>query len=415
MDIKEFLNTSLTAYHTVKNSESILQENGFKKLTLDNFSIERGGKYYITENGSAVIAFKVGDLAHYAFNIVGSHTDSPALKVKGKKLMDSPEGKRLNIEMYGGLIRYSFMDIPLQIAGRLFVKADGGLTQKLVESSFNVNVPSLCIHHNPTVNDNCSLNAQVDMLPLVGGDKEDIYSLLSDNEVIDADLYVVPSVKAYESGVQNQFLCSPRIDNLTSVYTSLYGLIEANPSGVAIAACFDNEEIGSETKQGAGASFLTNVLKAINAGLGFGKAEFALALKNGFVLSSDNGHAVHPAHPEKSDVAEKVYLNKGIVIKHHTNYATDGLSSAVVKAICEKSGIAWQDYYNRSDVRCGGTIGKITSSQLTINTCDIGLAQLAMHSAIETVGAGDIALMQKLVKAFYDTKIIIENENINLL
>ncbi len=414
MDIKEFLNTSLTAYHTTRNSEEILLENGFKKLTWNDFSVEKGGKYYITENGSAIIAFKVGDLSHYAFNIVGSHTDSPALKIKGKNLLDSPEGKRLNVEVYGGLIRYSFMDIPLQIAGKLFVKTDGGLKQTLVESKFNVNVPSLCIHHNPTVNDNLSLNAQVDMLPLVGGDSKDIYSLLTDNEVIDGDLYVVPSVKAYNSGAENEFLCSPRIDNLTSVYTSIQGLIASNPSGVAIAACFDNEEIGSETKQGAGASFLNNVLKAINSSLGFGESELNRAIQNGFVLSSDNGHAVHPAHPEKSDVAEKVYLNKGIVIKHHTNYATDGLSSAVVKTICEKNGIAWQDYYNRSDVRCGGTIGKITSSQLTINTCDIGLAQLAMHSSIETVGSSDIASMQKLVKAFFETKINISEDNITI-
>ncbi len=402
MDVKTFLNTSYTSFHAVKNAIGILEKNGF--ILYDGKKAEKGGKYYVTKNGSALIAFKVGDLNNYAFNIAESHTDSPALKVKGKTLLDSAAGKRINVEAYGGLIRYSFMDIPLKTAGRLFVKTENGVSSRLVESDFNVNIPSLCVHHNADVNTSFSLNVQTDMLPLIGGDDTDLYKvLLPDNEVIDGDLYVVPSIEARVLGVKSDILCSPRIDNLTSAYSSVKAIIDCEPKGVAIACLFDNEEIGSGTKQGADSAFLPELLKKINSDLGYGENEYLQAKANGFVLSIDNGHAVHPAHPEKSDVNEKVYLNGGIVVKHHANYSTDGLSSALIKSVFDKNGVKHQDYYNRSDLRCGGTLGLITSAQLQMNAADIGLAQLAMHSAIETVGADDISVMERGIKAFFNT------------
>ncbi len=406
MNVRDYLDNSYTAYHTVKYSREFLLENGFVPYD-DGVTAKVGGKYFIEKNGSAIIAIKVGDLNNYAFNIALAHTDSPVLRVKGRKLLDSTEGKRINVEIYGGLIRYSFMNIPLKIAGRLFVKTETGLKTVLVESDFTVNVPSLCIHHNPEVNEKATLSVQQDMLPLIGGKEEDLYKIMyPDGEVVDGDLFVVPAVKSFYSGLENQFLCSPRIDNLTSCYGALQGIVNAEPKGVSVCCLFDNEEIGSHTKQGAYSDFLPSVLKRINTDLNKTQTEYLKALANGFVLSIDNGHAVHPSHPEKSDPIERVYMGGGIVVKHHTNYSTDGYSSAVIKTIMEKANITYQDYYNNSDIRCGGTLGLIVSANLQMNSADIGLGQLAMHAAIETVCSKDVTAMCECAKAFYETALI---------
>ena len=407
MNITQYLEKSYTAFHAVENAKNMLEEKGFRALDLGKKqSLKQGDKFYVIKNGSALIAFSIGDLTNYAFNIAESHTDSPALKVKGSLLTDSAEGKRINAERYGGLILHSMLDIPLKIAGRILCKSEKGISVENYASDFCVNIPSVAIHHQPEVNDKLSLNVQVDMQPLLGGSDKELYPLLSSKEIIDADLYCVPAHAPAFCGRKNEFLVSPRIDNLTSAFSSIQAIINANPKGVAVACLFDNEEIGSSTKQGACSSFLKDVLCYINSAMGFGEIEFLSALQNGFALSIDNGHAVHPAHPEKSDVAQKVYLNKGIVIKHHTNYSTDGLSSALIKAMLDKAEVCYQDYYNRSDLRCGGTLGLITSSQLAIKACDIGLAQLAMHSATETVGAEDINRMTQCVTAFFQTSFV---------
>ncbi len=401
MNIRQFLDSSLTAYHAVENSIEFLESKGFSRLVAgEKWDIHKGGKYFVVKNGSAFIAFVVGTLDNYAFNIVEGHTDSPSLKVKGNKLLDSVEGKKLNVERYGGLILYSMMDIPLKIAGRVARSSDSGISIENVESDFYINIPSVCIHHNPEVNDKCALNVQVDMCPLLG-EGEDVYGIFGE-DILDADLYVVPAVKSSISGRNGEYLVSPRIDNLTSVYSGISALSECEPTGVAIACMFDNEEIGSTTKQGANSAFLNETLVAINESLGYENTDYIKAKNNGFVLSADNGHAAHPAHPEKSDPSERVILNGGIVIKHHPNYATDGVSSAVAKKIFDGVGVEYQDYYNRSDVRCGGTIGLMTGASLQMKVCDIGLAQLAMHSAIETVGVRDIDKMTAGMKAFFN-------------
>ena len=402
MNIQQFLETSYTAFHTVANCKSFLLQNGFEQLTVGNkWSLKKGGKYFVTKNDSTIVAFVVGNLSNYAFNIAESHTDSPCLKAKGNALTDSAEGKRINCERYGGGLWYTFLDTPLKVAGRLFVEEEGKVASQLVESNYTVAIPSLCVHHNPEAAEKLSLNMQTDVQPLLGN-ATDLWSTLTDKTVVDADLFVVPATQCAYTGVNGEFLTAPRIDNLTSVWASLQAIASCNPTGVALAVCFDNEEVGSHTKQGACSAFLPQLLQKINRELGFDADAYESAVTNGFALSIDNGHAVHPAHPEKSDVANKVYLNKGVVIKHHVNYATDGFSSAVVKTLWNNNGIAWQDYYNRSDLRCGSTLGLVTSAQLQMNVCDCGLAQLAMHSANETVGTNDIALMADAVKVFFN-------------
>ncbi len=411
MNVQQFLQKSYTAYHATRHACAMLQEGGFVRLERGaDWSLEEGGRYYLTLNDSAFVAFAVGG-RDGGFEIACAHTDSPALKVKGKELIDSPEGKRINVEVYGGLLLYSMLDIPLKVAGRVLVETPQGVESRIVESDFVVNIPSLCIHHNPDANKGLTLNPQQDMLPLLG-EADDLYQAMGLDKVLDADLYVVPATAPFASGKDGEWLVSPRIDNLTSVYACVQGLLAARPQGIAVAACFDNEEIGSGTKQGAGSVILEETLRRINECLGGEEKDLGRRCANGLLLSIDNGHAVHPAHPEKSDPLQRVYMGGGVVVKHHTNYATDGVSSALFKKILSNAHVRFQDYYNRSDVRCGSTLGLISSRQLAMDAVDIGLAQLAMHSAAETVGMKDVAAMVKGVEACFNARLTREGSAI---
>lgn len=400
MTINQFLDTSYTAFHTVANAEAMLAEHGFTKLTLGkDFAIKRGGRYYVTRNDSGIIAFVAGQ--NNVFNIVESHTDSPSFKVKGNSVTEGNGVVRVNTEKYGGGLLYTYFDRPMKIAGRLLCRTENGLKTKLAVSDYNVVIPSLCIHHNRNANDGFAVNAQVDTLPLLGLTGSDIYSTLTDEKVIDGDLFVVPVTPAFAAGTHNELLCSPRIDNLTSVYSGLSALIAAEPRDIAVCACLDNEEIGSGTRQGS-PNWLEQVLCAICDALGLTETQAFAARENGFVLSADNGHAVHPAHPEKSDPYTKAYMGKGVMIKHHVNYSTDGLSSALFKHIASLAVVPVQDYYNNSAVSCGSTLGLVTSRTLGMKTCDIGLAQLAMHSACETVALCDVEHMKAALLTFFN-------------
>ncbi len=403
MKLEEFLKTSLTAYHATDNCEKILIEHGFTKLNIKNdWNLIRGGKYFITKNQSSIIAFVIGDLSDYYFNIAEAHTDSPSLRVKGEQLIESTEGNRINIEIYGSLIHYSIMDIPLKIAGRVFINEDNKIVGKLIESNVNVNIPSLAFHQNKSVNEGIKFSIQNDLLPLAGN-AESVYSFFDINNIIDADLFVVPDVKPFYSGINGQYLCSPRLDNLVSVWAVITSLCNCNPKGISIACCFDNEEIGSLTKQGAQSSYLPVVLEKINIALNRSNLDYINACEKGMILSIDNAHAVHPAHSEKSDINTKVEMGKGIVIKHNKSYSTDGYSSAKLKNMLKSNKINYQDFYNNSDLVCGGTLGLFTSSLLSMNSCDIGIPQLAMHSAIETMMSKDIDSLQKCCNVFYNT------------
>jgi aspartyl aminopeptidase len=401
MTIKEYLQTSYTSFHATANAVDMLKSAGFVDLTdVPSWKLHAGGKYFVTNNGSAVCAFTVGE--QFAFTIVTSHTDSPSLKVKGSKTVTGGGVTRLNVEKYGGPILYSFLDRPLRLAGRVFVRDGGAIREDLYTSPFNLVIPSLAIHHNPTVNDGTPLKVQSDMLPILcDGEVIDLYEALG-LDIIAADLYVVPDAEARDVGMNGELLTAARIDNLTSVYASIEALIAANGNGINVVYASDNEEIGSNTKQGAHSNFLVGVLKRIAAALGRTETQLLDACAAGFAVSVDNGHAMHPANLGKWDITAKVVLNGGIVVKHNVNYATDGLSAAVFKHILEQANVPYQDYYNHSDVRCGSTVGNIVAAQLNMPVVDIGLAELAMHSAAETVGKRDIELMTKALTAVFD-------------
>lgn len=402
MTLQQFLNESYTAFHATANVVAILKENGFVELTLGKkLDVKRGGKYYVTRNGSSVVAFVVGK--NNVFNVVGSHTDSPSFKVKGSKVVQS-DVARLNTEKYGGGLLYTYFDRPMKVAGRLLVETANGVESRLVLSRYNVVIPSLAIHQNRGANDGFAVNPQGDTFPLFASSSAELYSGLTSDKVLDADLYVVPATEAFLCGVNGEFLCSARLDNLTSVYASVTGLIDCTPASIAVAACLDNEEIGSGTRQGS-PSFIDQVLNAVSSALGFTDDEKLAARENGIMLSVDNGQARHPAFPNKSDSEAYAVLGGGVTIKHHVNYATDGLTAATVKKLLIDNGIKYQDLYNRSDMSCGSTMGLAASRILGIKTCDIGIAQLAMHSACETCAVSDIDAMQKCLKAFLSADI----------
>ena len=404
MTFEEFLDTSLTSYHTTRNCEEILNENGFQKLSLtEKWNLQEGGKYYVTKNQSALIAFKIGDLKDYIFNIQTAHADSPSLKVKGDKLIDCVQGKRINVEEYGSAILYSFFDRPLKIAGRLLVENNGKIEGKIVESKNFVTIPSLAIHQNRAVNDGFKISIQNDMLPLVASDNiESVYDFFDEKNIIDADLYLVPAFSAYHSGAKNEYINSARLDNLTGCYSILEGLKNCKAVGISLGCLFDNEEIGSATKQGANSSLLNSILVKINSSLSKTEEDFISACENGFMLSLDNAHATHPAHAEKSDLGH-VKMGEGLVIKHNIRYTTDGYSSALLKNLLKKNKIKYQDFYCNSDMRSGSTLGLFISTRLNINSVDIGLCQLAMHSACEMMKRSDIEELITCSKLAFET------------
>lgn len=408
--LRDFLNDSLTGYHAVENAKTLLTENGFTALSeTEDWQLCENGKYFVERNGS-LIAFTVGNLDEFSYKIAATHVDSPALKLKEKPLRRVDSYATLNVETYGGLLRYSFLDRPLRIAGRAVRNIDGRLVSETVQSPFLVTIPSLAIHMNRGVNDGATFNPQVDLQPLLGlGEdcNEWLERTVGDN-AISQELYLVNADAPYTFGVNDEFLASPRIDNLTGVYASLQALLaHADSQGVCVAAMLADEEIGSRTMQGANGSFLETTLKRVAYAFRFDDAEFFKILASSFLLSVDNAHALHPNHPEKSDPTNKTLLGGGVALKSHANkaYTTDAVSAAIVKTVFDRAGVKHQSFFNRSDMPSGSTLGIPAASQLGILAADIGIAQLAMHSACECFALADYEELTNGITAFYSSDI----------
>ena len=417
-----FLKNSLTPFHAVENAERLLVENGFSKLLeTEDWSIAEGGKYYLVRGG-ALIAFTVGSLNDFSYKIAASHTDSPALKLKENPLQKSGLYATLNAETYGGGIWYSFFDRPLNIAGRVIRRENGKITEERVVAPFLVSIPSVAVHQNRGVNEGFAVNAQIDLAPLLSlangvENNEAFLNAIAGDNVISYDLYLVNADAPYTFGINEEFLASPRIDNLTSAYASLESLLfDETRSGVCVASLLDNEEVGSLSAQGADGDFLENVLRRIAYALRFDDNEYYKALANSFLLSIDNAHAVHPNHPEKADPTNKATLGGGVVIKNHANkaYITDAVSSAIVKTLFENADVKYQNFFNRSDVRSGSTLGAAALRHTSMMGADIGLPQLAMHSACECFAKADYEELVKGLLAFYNATITKSEDGITL-
>ncbi len=410
-----FIDNSPTAYHAVANLGKMLDEAGFEKLEeKKKWDVRLGEKYYVNRNDSSVIAFTVPAQMPRGFHMMAAHSDSPCFKLK-----EAPEIAvddcyiKLNVEKYGGMILSTWLDRPLSIAGRLVFRGKQGMESRLVNLDKDVAmIPNVAIHMNRDMNKGVEYNPQTDMEPIIGSaDAKGVYlkalaeqAGMADYEIMGADLFLYNRDKCRLIGIDNAFIAGPRLDDLECAFAGMAALVKEEPKEyVNVCAVFDNEEVGSGTKQGADSTFLKDVLERLSGKLGIDAEEYRCMLADSFLISADNAHALHPNHPEKADTVNRPIMNNGIVIKHHGSqrYATDAVSAAVMKDICLRAGVLYQTYANRSDIAGGSTLGNISTAQVSVNTVDIGLAQLAMHSAFETAGAADVGYLIKALCTFY--------------
>lgn len=414
-DLFTFIDESPTAFHAVANLEKMLDREGFIRLDERKpWEIAFNGKYYVNRNGSSLIAFVLPDGRPEGFHMVAAHSDSPCFKIK-----EAPEITvdnfylKLNTEKYGGMILSSWLDRPLSIAGRIIVKGKDGLEGHLVNLDKDAAmIPNLAIHMDRQMNKGVEYNPQTDMEALIGEAslkgsflKEVAKAAgVGEKEILGTDLFLYNRDQCRLLGMDDAFIAGPRLDDLECVFAGMTALVNEKPEAYCnLCAVFDNEEVGCETKQGAASTFLRDVLLRICARLGIGEEGYRCMLAESFLVSADNAHALHPNHPEKADVTNRPCLNGGVVIKYHGSqkYATDAYSAAVMKDVCNRAGVPYQTYANRSDIVGGSTLGNISTTQVAVDSVDIGLAQLAMHSALETAGAKDIDYLIAALRAFY--------------
>lgn len=424
----DFLKKSPTAFHAVDTISEVLRSAGYTYLAeTDSWDIAPGGKYYTTRNRSSIIAFNVSEnIDEYAFRITASHSDSPTFKIKENAEVNVKEHyAKLNTEGYGGMICSTWFDRPLSIAGRVLVRNGEKIETRLVKLDRDLcMIPSLAIHMDRNVNDGHAINKQIDMLPLIGSGQFGEGALkkfiadelgVSIENIAGCDLYLYNRMEPTVWGAEEEYFSAAQLDDLQCAYATLTGFTKTEPvCGVNIYACFDNEEVGSSTKQGAASTFVSDVLTRINKALGKSDEEYLRAIAQSFMVSCDNAHAVHPNYPDKTDQNNCAYLNGGIVIKSHAGqkYTSDGVSSALFKSVCEKAGVPVQYYANRSDMAGGSTLGNLAMAQVSVNAVDIGLPQLAMHSSYETCGVKDTQYLIDACKVLYGCRISSESDGV---
>jgi len=422
-ELLDFIHESPSPYHVVENTSKILENAGFKKIDLsEKWELTKGEKYYTTRNGSAVFAFitGTGDPSRNGIRTICAHSDSPSFKIK-----PSPEMKvddyylKFNTEVYGGPILMSWLDRPLSMAGRVIIEGNGLLNPESRLINFNrpmMIIPNLAIHLNRSVNEGVELNKQTDVLPLTGilkdGQQEKgfLKELLAReagveaSKILDYDITLAEYSRGCIMGANNEFISSPRIDDLAMVYAGVQSLTKSSPASATNMLCiFDNEEVGSQTKQGAGSPVFRNLFKRILRQLGQDEEAIQQTIYQSFMISADMAHSIHPNQPGKHDPILHPLINKGPVIKIHANqkYTTDGNSGAVFEKICSMAGVPCQRFVNRSDMAGGSTLGNVSTSQLDIRSVDVGNPMLAMHSARELAGVKDQEYMTRAFEKFY--------------
>ncbi len=454
-ELLEFIRKSASMYHTVETASKYLDQAGFTELKEGrNWDVHNGGKYYVKRNNSSIIAFAIpSKCGKTYFKIIASHSDSPTFAIKDIAQLSGPEGYiRLNVEAYGGMIDYTWLDRPLGIAGRVMVRTDRGIESRLINIDKDILIiPSQCIHFNRDVNKGMEFNRQADLCPVfTAGDmsKEDFDKMIAHAaganaaDIMGRNIFLVNHQQGVVWGAADEFISSPKLDDLQCAFTSLKAFIATNGcvrineaaaietaksgseslqsndcrsiggahQGINVYACFDNEEVGSGTKQGALSTFLADTLKRIIMNLGLSQEDYYAAVADSFMISADNAHALHPNHPEKTDECNRPLLNHGIVIKENAaqKYVTDAFSRSIFKSICEKAAVPYQSFANKSNVAGGSTLGNLSNTQVSMHAVDIGLAQLAMHSSYETAGARDSEYAVRAFETFYESEIIID-------
>lgn len=411
----KFIQKSPTAFQAIEEMSQRLQKEGFKELKEEkHWDLKAGGNYFVTRNHSAVIAFSIPKKPAWKFHIMASHSDSPALKIKENPEMEVEKAYiKLNVERYGGMLLAPWFDRPLSVAGRLIVRKNGEIQEKLVAVDKELLViPNLAIHMNREVNDGYKYNVQKDMLPLYSDydGKGSFMKLMAaeadvaEEDILGHDLFLYDRTPGTVWGANEEFISAPRLDDIQCAFASLEGFLRGErKESIAVHCVLDNEEVGSTTKQGAASTFLKDTLMRINMGLGRTQEEYLMTLADSFMVSADNAHALHPNHTDKTDPVNRPVLNGGIVIKYNANqkYCTDGVSAAIFKDICDRAEVPYQIFVNRSDMAGGSTLGNISNTQVPMKTVDIGLAQLAMHSVYETTGAKDTESLAKAAAVLF--------------
>lgn len=414
-DLIHFIAKSPSTFHAVRGIKAALLYAGFTEIREeDTWQIEKGGKYVVTRNGSALMAFTVPQESAEAFHITASHCDSPTFKIKeNPEIADGPYVK-LNVEGYGGMIMSTWLDRPLSVAGRLLVTENGHLAEKLVAIDGTMLViPSVAIHMDRSVNQHKEWKVQKDMLPLYGmtGAKTPFMDVIAASAKVKAedilahDLILYSRVPGTIWGEEREFISSPKLDDLQCAFACFRGFTQGQKEKyISVYALFDNEEVGSATSQGAGSTFLANTLERLARSLGYSYDETMAMIARSFMISADNAHSVHPNHPEYADPVNRPVINGGIVIKYSAaqKYATNAFSAAYFKKLCKDHDIPTQTFTNHSDNPGGSTLGNISNTVIAMPTVDIGLPQLAMHSSYETAGVKDTAYLIDAVTKFYE-------------
>lgn len=414
----DFLQGSVSSFHAVEQVRSLLMKRGYEEISeADAWKLEPGKGYLTVRNGSSIIAFRMPESGIAGFMIGASHSDSPTFKIKENPEIAANGYVRLNVEKYGGMLCAPWLDRPLSVAGRIVVHEGSRFFTKLVNVDRDLLViPNLAIHMNREVNDGKAYNAQVDMLPILGGEEAKGTFLpiiaeaagIAPEEIAGYDLYLYARGRGTIWGAKQEYLSAGRLDDLQCGFADLQGFLQAGPSAsMPMLAIFDNEEVGSRTRQGADSTFLSDVLQRIAAAAGMGEDRLRAALASSFMVSADNAHALHPAFADKADPINRPKMNQGIVLKFNAaqKYTTDAISAAVFRDLCAQEQVPCQVFTNRSDMAGGSTLGNLANAHVSMCTVDIGLAQLAMHSCYETAGTRDTEYLARVMKRFFSASI----------
>ncbi len=421
----EFINKGTCSFTCINKIKEELLNNNYIEIFENEKWDFKSGKYFVIRNDASIIAFNIGKNHNNSFNIICTHSDTPGFSLKPKNEIYEYNYLKLNVAPYGGILNYGWLDRPLSIAGRVIYKDKNKYRKKIIDLKEPICViPSVAIHQNDSANTNLDLNTQVDLIPIISlnkNEESDIIkkilkkhlNLKSINDICDYDLFLHTKDTPMFLGDDKELILSPRLDNLTCTFSVLNSFIESNnTNNINIMCVFNSEEIGSLTKEGADSSFLMDTLKRISANVNI---DLSISLHNSLIVSADNSHAVHPNHPNKSDVNNQGFLNNGILIVREKDTTTDSVSSTIFKEICKRANVPYQDYSSRNDMSTGSTLSGLSIRHVSIDSIDVGIPQLAMHSANEVIGSDDTFYLYKAFKKFYKISIKNNNDNIELI
>ena len=418
-ELIDFIKNGSCSFTTVNKIKEILLDNNFRELEETDIWDLKSGNYFTVRNDATLIAFSIPKKYEQRFAICTTHCDTPALTLKASGEYFKNDYMKFNVMPYGGLLNYGWLDRPLSVAGRIIIEKNNEFEKKIIDFKKAVaTIPSLAIHQNDKANTNLDLNMQTDLQPIITLKNNSSFldylkeQLHLKGQIKDYDLFFYNCEEPQIIGFDNNILLAPRIDNLTSSFAGLQGFLDNNSKAINVYVTFNNEEIGSLTKEGAESSFLLDILKRIATSLNL---DLAKTFANSFVISSDNTHAIHPNHDELMDETGNLKINEGLAIIKEINSTTDGYFSSIFKKICNEAKAKYQDSTFKNDLSSGSTLSGLSLRHVSVSSIDIGIPQLAMHSSYEMCGIDDVYDLYLAISKFYQTDIIINKEKTKLI